>query len=152
PAASTATPDGALKPEARVRMVPSGRTSLTALFFRSATKTSPAPSTATPCGPLKPEPMVRARGGGEVGAVEDWDRAVAVEPPGLTVPCSVAVLRLVTAAAPVTAVAGARRSSSASSWGWQRAAALRDPSGARRGVRANRLRAQNRMVMGKLLY
>ena len=39
-------------------MVPSGRTSLTALLPMSATKTSPAASTATPYGSLNPEPMV----------------------------------------------------------------------------------------------
>ena len=47
---STATPYGSLNPEPMVRMVPLGRTSLTALLPVSATKTSPAASTATPSG------------------------------------------------------------------------------------------------------
>src|SRR5262252_3388629 len=87
-------------------MVPSGRTSLTALWPVSATKTSPAASTATPNGLLKPEPRVVATVGVKAGSVEYWKRAVAVEPSGLAVPLSVAPAVVTAVAAPV-ATAGA---------------------------------------------
>src|SRR5437763_18323 len=105
PAAATATPVGERKPEPMGRMVPSGRTSLTALLPVSATKTSPAASTATPIGLLKPEPMVVvAPLSGKDGSVEYWNRAVVVEPFGLTVAWSVAPVAEIGPAQPVTTV------------------------------------------------
>jgi hypothetical protein len=86
----------------------------------------------------------------DVGSVEYWNRAVAVAPSGLTVPCSVAwVPELARTAAPVPTrgAAGIRRSSSTSTTGRQRApGALREPSGARRVVRANNERSHARLV------
>src|SRR6516165_10538833 len=129
PTASTATPDGAMKPEPMVRMVPSGSTSLTALL---------------------PESIVVARVGVKVGSVEYWNSAVVVEPCGLTVPLSVAsVPELAMTAAPVTTngAAGVKRISSASSWGRQRRWALRTV----RGVLANRRGFQDARSIGNSL-
>src|SRR5689334_22143224 len=50
----------------------------------------------------------------------------------------------------VPSVLGVRRSSSTSRLGWERGV-CRDPWGARRGVRANSLRIQDRVVIGSLL-
>jgi hypothetical protein len=58
---------------------------------------------------------MRACVGEKARSVEYWNQALTVAPSGLTVPGSVAELGLVTTALPVTATAGARRSSSASS-------------------------------------
>ena len=86
-------------------MVPLGFTSLTATLPASATKTSPAASTATPKGLLNPEPMGVGTVGGNEGLVEYWNRAVVVEPCGLTEALSVApVAETETAALVMTAV------------------------------------------------
>src|SRR5262245_14734199 len=76
-----------------------------ALVEVSATKTSPAASTATPDGLLKLGPRVVETVGVKAGSVEYWKRAVAVKPPGLTVPWSVAPVA-VTAVAAAVATAG----------------------------------------------
>ena len=149
PAASTATPVGSLNPEPMGRMVPLGRTSLTALLPGSATKTSPAASTATPVGLVEPgadgrdgavgqdlldgvvavsatktspaastatpdgllEPGAdggRRRWRVNEGSVEYWNRAVVVEPFGLTVALSVAPVAEIETAAPVVTDGGVR--------------------------------------------
>src|SRR5436190_429366 len=91
-----------------VLMVPSVRTSLTALLPESATKTLPAPSTATPSGTKNPEPTVVATVGAKLGSVEYWNPAAVVDPSGLTVALSVARVSEACEALPVVTDGGWR--------------------------------------------
>ena len=92
-----------LNPEPMVVMVPSGRTSLTALLPVSATKTSPAASTATPIGLAEPGADGGGDGGRERGVGGVLEQSGGGRAFGLTVALSVApVAETETAASVVT--------------------------------------------------
>ena len=150
PAASTATPYGAMNPEPMVLMVPSGRTSLTALLgvgdedvaggvHRHAERADEsgadgldgavgqdffdgvvvgvgdedvagrvhrhAPGPRNP-EPMAEEPIVVLTVGVNKALVEYWNRAVVVEPSGLTVPLRVALVAEMPVASPVVTEGG----------------------------------------------